>query len=199
VIEHAGRKDFQVKIRGLQVQTNEIEARLLDFPGVKSAIVAARDRMDGQKSLVAYLVVDADVFSGVGEIIRSLSSRLPRHMIPQHFHLMDALPKTFTGKVDRNALPLPSLSRIHVRAAFEEPVNDAEAEILAIWETAFGFSPIGVQDDFLELGGDSILSVRIINRVMDRFGLQITYAEMLDSRSVAEMAQAVAAGSRKPD
>jgi amino acid adenylation domain-containing protein len=186
-LRHLGRQDFQVKIRGYQVHTNEIEAILLTLPGVNAVTVVARNVSSGAKILIGYLEVAAAEFEGVGAAHKFLRDRQPGHMVPKHFVVIDKLPRTASGKIDPQALPIPERSRALVEADFCEPRTELENLLSQIWADILGVELIGIHDDFIQLGGDSLLSGQIINRVRDRFQMKLTYAEMFETQTIAEM------------
>ena len=192
MLQYMGRKDHVVKIRGLQVYTNEIEALLRAVEGVQEACVVAHTLDDGVRRLAAYLVVDQDLFSGVGALHAQMADA-PRHMAPSSYVLLDSLPRTATGKPDRQQLPLPARSRVNVTADYVTPRNATETLLAALWEKVLGIEGIGIHDSFLELGGDSLESTRILNRVRAGFGLNVSLRDFLEAQTIAEMAAIIQA------
>ncbi len=157
MIEFVGRTDEQVKIRGFRVEPGEIETALGLHASVQAAAVIVREDIPGLKRLVAYVVPgDAGIVSE--EILRAhLRARLPEYMIPAVIVPIDALPRTSNGKLDRRALPVPELSSVGIAA----PRTNAEETIAAIWADVLGIERVGVDANFFELGGDSILNIQI--------------------------------------
>ncbi|HYW10199.1 MAG TPA: non-ribosomal peptide synthetase, partial [Longimicrobium sp.] len=184
-LEYAGRNDAQVKVRGYRIEPGEIETRLLEHPAVREAAVIARDDAAGDTRLVAY-------FAGAGadaESLRAhLAERLPEYMVPAAYVVVDALPLSPNGKVDRRALPDPG-GDAFARHAYEAPASEAEAALAEIWSELLGVEGVGRHDNFFELGGHSILVVRLIER-MRRRGLHAPVSDLLTSPTLAGMAAA---------
>ncbi|HVG44860.1 MAG TPA: amino acid adenylation domain-containing protein, partial [Longimicrobium sp.] len=161
-LEFLGRNDFQVKVRGFRVELGEIEARIAAYPGVREAVVLARENVPGDTRLVAYLVgadsVEADALRA------SLAERLPEHMVPAAYVRLEALPLTPNGKLDRKALPAPE-GDAFARRGYEAPVGETEQALAEIWSELLGVEQAGRWDHFFELGGHSLLAVRVISRV----------------------------------
>ncbi len=164
VIEYVGRIDHQVKIRGLRIELGEIEACLLEHPSVREAVVIALD-VGKSKQLVAYVVGDA----AVDPLKQHLRNALPEHMQPSHVLLLDQLPVTPNGKLDRRALPQPDQQ---VRE-YIAPRNAVETTLQTVWQALFEVPQIGMQDNFFELGGDSIVSIQAVSRAR-KAGLSIS-------------------------
>ena len=164
-IEFLGRNDEQVKVRGMRVETGEIEAALLAGPGVRQAAVLAPKDRRGLARLVAYLVADPALARPSDDALRArLGQQLPEHMVPQAFVWIDgALPITPNGKLDRKALPAPRFGTHSEPAAAQVPPRTPlEARLLAVWMRVFERPDLGVLDDFFELGGHSLLAMRLI-------------------------------------
>lgn len=189
---HVGRKDFFVKIRGYRVELEEIEMRLLEFPGVKDAVVAALNNNSGEERLVAYIVPKMAPGPNASEMRRFLEDKLPDYMIPTAFVALGALPLTDTLKVDRKALPEPSGLRPEIAASYAAPRNSLEETLVKIWAEVLSLDQVGIHDDFFDLGGHSLAATRIISRVMQQFELAIPMQALFESPTVAEMAAAVA-------
>jgi len=181
-LEFLGRVDDQVKVRGFRVEPGEVEAALLARPDVRQAVVTVRDDGAGG-SLVAYV-------AGPGldpKVLRAdLKGRLPRHMVPSSFVILDALPLTPAGKVDRRALPAPDPGRTP-DAGSGAPRDPVEAKLLGVWEEVLG-RKVGVTDDFFDLGGHSLLAVRLMARVEEAFGRRVALADLLRGTTVEEFA-----------
>ena len=185
---HQGRRDFQVKVRGQRVEVEEVEGALLALGGIRAAVVTPWDDGGGEPRLVAYLVPDDGALPTVSALRRALARDLPAHMIPAAFVPLAAMPLTAMGKVDRAALPAPPRSRPALDAPPVGPRTPVERELAAIWAEALGLDSVGVEDHFLELGGDSLRASRIAARAAERLGVALTPAALFASPTVAAMA-----------
>jgi amino acid adenylation domain-containing protein len=192
-IEFLGRLDHQVKVRGFRIELGEIEAALEDQPGVRAAIVVAGPDGSGSSRLIAYTVPDG-AGSTVTELRQGLLERLPGHMMPSAFVMLDAFPLTPNGKVDRKALPPPEGSRPAVVTALVTPRNPLERTLAGIWTEVLGVDEVGVEDDFFELGGHSLLAVRVVGRVREALEVELALGALYGAPTVAELATLVAAG-----
>ncbi|BAZ44154.1 amino acid adenylation domain protein [Chondrocystis sp. NIES-4102] len=163
-VECLGRLDRQVKIRGFRLEIGEIEAAILQYPGIKEVVVVDVDDVLGMKRLVAYLVV-SDQAPASKELRRFLQQQLPEYMIPSAFILVENIPQTLNGKIDRLALPLVDLSNLAVDDNYVAPRNDLERQLVEIWERVLMVKPIGITTNFRDLGGNSILAVNLIAEI----------------------------------
>lgn len=187
-IEWCGRRDDQIKIRGVRVEPGEVESALASCPGVREAVVVPRSE-GGEARLVAYIVAEA---ATPGEVVQThLTRRLPAYLLPAEVVRLDALPLLRTGKIDRKALPAASGGRKKT-APFELPRNELEATLHRIWTEVLGSPSLGVLDDFFDAGGDSILSIEIIARAT-REGLRLTTRQLYDHRTIAGVAAVLSA------
>jgi acyl-coenzyme A synthetase/AMP-(fatty) acid ligase/acyl carrier protein len=188
---HLGRKDFQVKVRGHRVEIAEIEAALLALETVKEAIVVAHeDGAEGQR-LVAYVVPNQQPDLTVSDLRQKLAALLPLYMIPPTFIVLESLPVLPTGKIDRKALPLPETSRPQLANSFVAPRTLVEEVLADLWSELMKIDPVGVNDNFLELGGDSLLATQIVSRLRQDFGIEISLSIFFMNLTVAELAQLV--------
>ncbi|MBE8520858.1 non-ribosomal peptide synthase/polyketide synthase [Amycolatopsis sp. H6(2020)] len=192
-LEFVGRADHQVKIRGFRIEPGEIEALLLGQDGVREAVVVAREDQPGVKRLVAYVAGDADP----ADLRAAAADRLPPYMVPAAVVPLDAMPLTHHGKLDRDALPEPDW-QAQVRAAHTAPRNPAEHALAEIWADVLGVPDIGVDADFFELGGDSILGARALARIRARFGADLSPRVVFDARTIAKLAELLPARSSAP-
>ena len=192
-IEFLGRLDHQIKIRGFRIELGEIEAVLLRHPGVRDAVVHARETGPEEKRLVAYLVPSA---AGepvrAGELRTFLKEQLPEYMVPPAFVQLSALPRSPNGKVDRSALPAPHPDV--ERPVFVAPRDDIEARLARIWEECLDLRRVGISDDFFELGGHSLLAVRLLARVQAELDWTLPLSSLFEATTV----QAQAALLREP-
>lgn len=184
---HLGRKDFQVKIRGHRVELVEIEAALLAHEAVAEAVVVAHTEQETEATLVAYIVVKNAALPSVTALRHYLQERLPAHMIPIAYHLLEALPRTAVGKVDRQALPAPNRARPALAVAYTLPHTSLEEDLVQIWQEILSLDQIGIHDPFFELGGDSLQAMRIVTRLQAMFNVEITPADLFAAATVAEM------------
>jgi aspartate racemase len=188
---HLGRMDEQVKVRGIRIEPAEIEACLCRHPAVRSAAVLVREVPDGgDHQLVAYVVpTTAERDSPIGPSLRQhLRERLPEYMVPSVFVPMDRLPLTSTGKTDRRALPAPRPAHLDDMPVEASPRNSLEMQLATVWEATLGIRPVGIHDDFFELGGDSLLAVRLFSAIERTTGIQAPLALLFEAPTVSGLA-----------
>jgi len=193
-IEFLGRLDTQVKIRGFRIELAEIEAALLRCAEVRDAVVVARED-DGQKRLVAYVVSGAGSAAGVAELRGHLKEHLPEYMVPAAFVVLEALPLSPNGKVDRRALPAPEGPGPGAES-YLPPRSPIEEAVAAIWSEVLGLPQIGVRDDFFERGGHSLLATQVMSRVRDVLGVGLPLRTLFEAPTVEGLAQAIEAARR---
>jgi amino acid adenylation domain-containing protein/thioester reductase-like protein len=187
-IEYLGRIDFQVKVRGFRIELGEIEARLRDHPGVREAVVLAREDTPGEKRLVAYVAGEAVE----AETLRAhLGERLPAYMVPAAFVALDRLPLTPNGKLDRKALPAPEWGAPAER--YVAPRTPLEEALCGAWAEVLGVERVGMNDDFFELGGHSMLAPKLVFRLRDVLGIEVPLGILFRAPTVAELAHEVGA------
>lgn len=192
LLEHLGRLDFQVKLRGHRIEPGEIEARLLAHPQVAHAVVAVRKDFSGDPRLVAYVVPAADA-PDANALRTHLRAALPEYMVPGHIQFLPSLPLAPNGKLDRAALPAPDAASTSSR--FEPPSGAIELAIAEIWKELIGAVQVGRHDNFFELGGHSLLAMRAVARIEASTGARITMLQ-LATGSLHVLAKQVAANSR---
>lgn len=180
---HAGRKDFQVKIRGHRVEIAEIEAALLAIAIVKQAAVVARENRLGEQGLAAFVVCDGKL--DVANVRDELARRLPNFMVPATFTALDALPLTPNGKLDRRALPAPDDSRPELEAAYVAPRTPTEEMLAAIWAEVLQLARVGIHDNFFDLGGHSLLATQVIARVKETLQADVPLRALFEAPTVA--------------
>ncbi|HEY7770777.1 condensation domain-containing protein, partial [Longimicrobium sp.] len=188
-LEFLGRVDFQVKVRGFRIELGEIEAVLRQHESVTDCVVVARADVPGDQRLVAYVAgsVEAD------ELREHLRRSLPEYMVPAAFVVLEALPLTSNGKLDRNALPAPE-GDAYARGSYEAPLGEVEAALAGIWAEVLGVDRVSRWDHFFELGGHSLLAIRLIER-MRRVGLYMEVRALFTTPVLAELALAVGGAS----
>ena len=184
LVEYLGRIDHQVKIRGFRIELGEIETRLLEHEAVREAVVLALDSPSG-KQLVAYLVSDADHAPLRDALKAHLKAQLPDYMVPAHLTVLDSMPLTANGKLDRRALPQPDpdANRQHYVA----PRNELESTLAAIWCAVLNVQQVGLDDNFFELGGDSILSIQVVSRARQA-GIHFSPRDLFQHQTVQTLA-----------
>jgi hypothetical protein len=187
-VEFLGRTDFQLKVRGFRIEPGEIEARLKEHPGVREAVVVAREDGVGGKRLVAYCVGEGTVEA---ESLRAhLGRSLPDYMVPAAYVVLDALPLTPTGKLDRAALPAPP-DEAYARRGYEAPADEGEEALAEIWAEMLGVPRVGRWDNFFELGGHSLVAVRVISRVREVVGVEVPLGRLFTRPVLADFAQEI--------
>ncbi|HEU4556351.1 MAG TPA: amino acid adenylation domain-containing protein, partial [Longimicrobium sp.] len=179
-----GRADNQVKVRGYRVELGEIEAVLRRRPEVRECLVVLREDRPGDRRLVAYVVGDADE----AELRENLRRTLPEYMVPAAFVVLDAFPQTATGKLDRKTLPAPDWG---ADADGEVPRDEVEARLARIWADVLGVASVGPTQRFFELGGNSLLALRLFARVRRELGCDLPVATLFVGGTVRHMAEAV--------
>jgi acyl carrier protein len=191
-IEYLGRLDHQVKIRGFRIELGEIESALLRHGAVTEAVVIARSETHGSgQRLVAYLVAAPGAAVTPRELREHLLKSLPDYMAPAAFVMLEALPRTTSGKVDRRALPDPEMSGAGI--AHTPPRNTTEELLVEIWRDVLGLSDLGIHDNFFELGGHSLLATQVIARIHDSLGVELSMRQFFVAPTVAGMAPAIEA------
>jgi amino acid adenylation domain-containing protein/non-ribosomal peptide synthase protein (TIGR01720 family) len=182
-IEFVGRMDQQVKIRGFRVELSEIESVLNHHEAVEQAVVIAREDAPGDKRLVAYVVRKPEETPTISNLRDFASTKLPDYMVPANFVFLDALPLTPTGKVNRAALPAPDHERPTMSTAYLAPRTEIERILCQIWTGLLNVEKVGIDDDFFELGGDSILAIQMIGKA-DQAGIRLTPQLLLKHTTV---------------
>ncbi len=197
-IEFLGRADHQVKIRGYRIELGEIEALLSQHTQIEEAVVIAREDLEGDKRLVAYLVAKDGAGVVSGDLRSYLKSRLPEYLIPSAFLLLDALPLTPNGKVDRKALPAPDSMRRLEGETYVAPRNAVEEALSGIWAELLGIERVGVFDNFFELGGHSLLATRLLSSLRKIFRQELALREVFEAATIARLAEILAAREERP-
>ncbi len=190
-LEHLGRKDRQVKIRGHRIELAEILYSLLNIPTVKDAHILAKPDPEGENRLIAYLVLERQTSLSISNIRQLLSENLPDYMIPADYVFLNELPKTPSRKVDVLALPNPERSRQVLDNAYVSPRNQVERQLVGIWESLLDIHPVGIKDDFFELGGHSLLALRFIAEVEEKLGVTIPFPALIQSRTIENISNLI--------
>ena len=191
-VEFAGRADDQVKIRGFRIELGEIEAVLSEHPAVQGCVVVAREERIGEKRLVGYVVMEeGERGVTVGELRRYLKEKLPEYMVPGVWVLLDELPLTANGKVDRRGLPEPEGTRPELESGYVEAGTETEKLLAEIWRQVLGLERVGVHDNFFDLGGHSLMATQVVSRVREALQIEVPLRKLFESPTVAELAEEI--------
>ncbi|HEX2094169.1 MAG TPA: phosphopantetheine-binding protein, partial [Longimicrobiaceae bacterium] len=191
-LEYGGRVDLQVKVRGYRIEPGEVEAALGEHAGVREAVVVAREDMPGERRLVAYVVAaPGEALPSAAELRARLRERVPEYMVPSAFVVLEALPLTPSGKLDRRALPAPG--RGDAGRAYLAPRTTAEELLAAVYAEVLRVERVGADDDFFALGGHSLLATRVVSRVRHAFGVDLPLRALFEAPTVAGLAARVEA------
>jgi acyl carrier protein len=190
-IEFLGRNDLQVKVRGFRIELPEIEARLAEHPRIRDAVVLAREDQADDKRLVAYYTsAENSETPEVAELRGHLLALLPPYMVPAAYVKLETLPLTPSGKLDRKQLPAPD-SDAYVSSIYESPQGRIEQEIAAIWAEVLGIDRIGRHDNFFDLGGHSLLSVRLVAKIHLVMGARLSLEDVFLGPTISLMSELV--------
>jgi hypothetical protein len=189
-IEYLGRNDEQVKIRGYRIELGEIEAALLRHEAVKQAVVLAREDVPGEKRLVGYVVLQREAAASMEELRGHLQESLPEYMVPAAFVMLESLPLTANGKVDRRALPAPDLSALRARE-YEAPQGEIETTLADIWRQLLGVERVGRHDSFFELGGHSLMATRALVYMRQALKVDIPLSIIFSSPTILAIAESI--------
>jgi hypothetical protein len=187
-LEFQGRTDFQVKVRGYRIEPGEIEARLAEHPGVREAVVLAREDTPGDRRLVAYVV--GEETAGAEALRAHLGETLPAYMVPAAYVRLEQLPLTPNGKLDRRALPAPEGDAL-AAGEYEAPVGKVEQALAGIWAELLGVERVGRWDDFFMLGGHSLLAVQMISRVRQAMEVELALAAVFEKPVLSALADRI--------
>jgi amino acid adenylation domain-containing protein len=189
-LEYLGRIDNQVKIRGFRIELGEIEALLASHPQIWETVVIVRDDTTGDKRLVAYIVPQSEKTITINEIRQFLKAKLPSYMVPNAFVILDALPLTANGKIDRRALP-PSESSSEPSEKYVAPRNPIEDILVNVWSEILKVEKVGINDNFFELGGHSLLATKLVAQIRDRLKIELPLRQLFNTATLAELAQGI--------
>ncbi|MEA5602496.1 non-ribosomal peptide synthetase [Nostoc sp. UHCC 0252] len=188
-IEFLGRIDHQVKIRGFRIELGEIEALLEKHPQVRETVVLAREDIPNDYRLVAYLVTHENATPSINELRGFLKEKLPEYMLPSAFVLLDALPLTPNGKIDRRALKPPEKLRPELTASFQPPQSEMEQQIAKFWQEVLHLDKVGIHDNFFDLGGHSLLTLKVNNKLRTILQRDISVVTMFQNPTIYSLAQ----------
>ncbi|MEH2442404.1 amino acid adenylation domain-containing protein [Nostoc sp.] len=186
-IEYLGRIDNQVKIRGFRIELGEVEALLSQHGDVQASCVIAREDTPGDKRLVAYVVAHQDYPPTISELRQFLKAKLPEYMVPNAFVVLESLPLTPSGKVDRRTLPIPDLYS-EITDKYVAPRTPIEELVAQIWAQVLKIPQVGISDNFFELGGHSLLATQVVSRIRKIFKVELPLRELFATATLAELA-----------
>jgi len=189
-IEYLGRMDYQIKLRGFRIELGEIEAVLGECAGVLQAVVVVREDNPGDKRLIAYLIAAPGKLLEVENLRREVKDKVPEYMVPSRFVLLENLPMTTSGKVDRKALPAPPLER-GTSTTVVVPRNELESQLSSIFAQVLGLPFVSVTDNFFDLGGHSLLAGHLLSQINQTTGRQIALSALFRGATVESLAQLI--------
>jgi amino acid adenylation domain-containing protein len=188
-LEYLGRNDDQVKIRGYRIELHEIESVLARYPAIRECAVISRAEAGAEPRLTAYLVtVPGAAAPNVEELRAYLSYKLPDYMVPAAFSFLPAFPLTLNGKLDRAALPAPESDRPHLAAKYSEPQNDLENTLTRLWKAVLRRDTVGAEDNFFDLGGDSLLLTTLHRNLQDELKREIPMTDLFQFPTIRRLA-----------
>ncbi|MDA9983452.1 AMP-binding protein, partial [Gammaproteobacteria bacterium] len=190
-IEFLGRIDDQIKLRGFRVELGEIETVLTSHPSVRTSTVLANEDSKGNKRLIAYIVADHQPAPATRDLRNYLKRKLPDYMVPSYFVSLDSLPLTANGKVDRNALPEFDRYQTEAEDRYTAPRNTEEAALAEIWADVLEVDKVGIHDNFFDLGGHSLLTIRLVFEVEKKLGKNVPVGMLFESPTIAQLAGAL--------
>lgn len=197
-LEHMGRRDSQIKVRGFRVEVAEIETALLGLDGIHEAAVVGQPAAAGDMRLVAYYVADPSAPIDDATIRQHLSRTLPAYMVPTHILALDALPRTMTGKTDRSRMPAVEHTTPHEADASTRPTNSVEQALVELWADTLGVEHVGIHSDFFALGGDSLRALTLLGRIERRLDTSLSLADLARCPTVAAQAADIARRAAPP-
>ena len=189
-LEYLGRIDEQVKIRGFRIELGEIEALLAQHPAVRESVVVVREDEQGDKRLVAYAIPQTAQSPQIGELRQFLKEKLPGYMVPNAIVILESLPLTPSGKIDRRALPAPD-SQPELQDKYVAPSTPIEAMLVQIWAEVLKVEQVGIHDNFFALGGHSLLATQLFSRIRADFQVEVPLRSLFAAATVAELARSI--------
>ncbi|MFJ3386393.1 amino acid adenylation domain-containing protein [Lysinibacillus sp. NPDC086135] len=187
-IELIGRSDFQIKIRGYRIELNEIENNILQYPGITQSIVVVRTGNSELQSLVAYIICQKNSAVSIRDLKSYLNTKLPDYMVPSYIVLLDAFPLTNNGKIDRKQLPEPDITEWNMLNEYTPARTLTEEILVDIWKEVFGVSRISVNDDFFQIGGYSLLAMKITAQVRKIFKIEFSLQTLFNFTTISRLA-----------
>ena len=197
-IEFLGRSDFQVKVRGHRIELEEIETVLSEHGAVRETVVTVQERVPGDTRIIAYIVAKPWMSPIIDELRSFMKEKLPEYMVPSIFVMLDALPLTANGKVDRKALPVPELTRPDLQAGYVPPRSNLEQRIAAIWQQLLKIEKAGVHDNFFDLGGHSLLMAQVHSQLEQTFQKKLPLVRLLEHPTISSLAKYLSQEQQQP-
>lgn len=188
-IEHLGRLDDQVKLRGFRIELGEIEAVLSQHPAVRQVVLTVREDQPGDKRLACYVVAETGTQPNITELRQFLRNKLPDHMIPTAFVVLESLPLNAHGKVDRGALPAPNGLRPELDTSYIIPRTEAERNIAGVWQEVLRLESVGIFDNFFDLGGHSLLMIQVHDKLREKFKFEVSMVELFEYPSINSLVE----------
>ncbi len=199
MLEFLGRKDFQIKIHGIRIELGEVEAVLRAIKGIDQAVVIPQPSITGDTELVAYIISDKGLTLDEKKVRAQLADELPLSMCPNTFVKMDAYPLTRTGKIDRKSFPKPRHAKSGHPKNIVAPETRSQEDLLAIWTSLLEIEGIGIDDDFFDLGGDSLLALRLCDIIRQQLDYSIPLLKVFECRSIRKIAGVIDDGDKNDD
>jgi amino acid adenylation domain-containing protein len=187
-LDFLGRMDHQVKVRGYRIELGEIESGLVQHPDVRAAVVMAREDSPGDQRLVGYVTLESGATATMADLRRSLKQTLPDYMVPTVVMAIDRFPLSPNGKVDRKALPVPPTAERDLDGDYVAAADNLEQQLVAVWEEVLQVKPVGINDSFFDLGGHSLLVVRLLDRVREILHQDLPAAAVFQAPTVQAFA-----------
>ncbi len=198
-IEFLGREDFQVKVQGYRIELGEIESRLQEFPGIDLCIVTVREDTPGEKRLVGYVVAKPGMAIDSDKVKAHLRTKLPEYMVPAAILVLDRFPLSPNGKVDRKSLPAPSRPSADASPASAVSRDSLDLQLIKLWEKVLNVRPIGLRDNFFDLGGNSLVAVRLFSEMRKLYDRGFPLSVLFQAPTVEKMADIIRKDGWSPD
>lgn len=190
-LEFLGRLDYQVKIRGFRIELGEIDAAIQKHPDINSSVTVLLQQDSGDKKIITYVVRRPRSKTRTWQYRDFLEKSLPHQMIPHGIEVLDKMPVNTNGKIDRSALPRPSMVRKELNTAYVEPEGQIQHELIRIWEDVLSIDGLGIDDNFFDVGGHSITGLKIINRVNNGFNINVDLASVFGLQTIRQFSQLI--------
>jgi len=197
-IEFLGREDFQVKVQGYRIELGEIESRLQEYAGVDLCIVVVREDTPGEKRLVGYVVAKPGVNVDPAEVREHLRSKLPEYMVPSAILLLERFPLTANGKVDRKSLPAPARAAAEVSSIVAASRDALDVQMIKLWEKVLNVRPISLRDNFFDLGGSSLMAVRLFSEMRKLLGRGFPLSVLFQAPTIEKLTDMIRKDGWKP-